>query len=106
MIQNELSVFLFCALTAAAFLFGEELVSETSDDATENGSDPEEPKLFQSGTADENRNGSRTGRIHGSVRHRNADEMNQGEAKTDGDRSKTSRSAAIGSAHEIGRAHV
>lgn len=87
-------------LLFAALAFGDALVCDTADHATENRGYPEEPELLDGSAANEHGHGSRAGRVHGGVGHRDRDEVNEREAETDCDWSKACRSAAIGSAHD------
>lgn len=105
--QSRRALLLLFALAALAF--GDALVCNTANHATENRGDPEEPKLLDGSAANEHGHSGRAGRVHGGVGHRDRDEVDEREAEADGDRGKACRSAAVGSAHdheqEDGREH-
>ena len=84
----------------AALAFGEALVAHTTDDATENRGDPEEPELLDGGPTNEHGHSGRASRVHGGVGHRDRDEVDEREAEADGNRGETCRSATVGSAHD------
>lgn len=96
-------------LALAALAFGQALVCNAADDATENRGDPEEPELLDGGPANEHCHCGRAGRVHGGVGHRDRDEVDEREAEADGNRGETCRSATVGGAHdheqEDGRKH-
>lgn len=96
-------------LAFAALAFGQALVAQATNHATENRGDPEEPELLDGSAANEHCHCGRAGRVHGGVGHRDRDEVDEREAEADSDRGKASRCATVGSAHdheqEDGREH-
>lgn len=61
--------------------------------------------MGQRPTSFENRDGCAPGRIDGGICHRDADEVDQGEAQSDGDRRKPSRGPAVRSAEDDKEEH-
>src|SRR5690606_6714150 len=69
----------------------DETVEKPARDTADQRRDPEQPQLGQ-GPAARKQGGPRAARrVHGGVRHRNADEMDQRETKPDGKRRKADR---------------
>ena len=77
-----------------------DLVRERTKHATNDGRHPEEPKLRQCPTAHVKRNPRTAGRIHRGIGDGNADEVNERQAETDGERSESRRSTLVRSAED------
>ena len=87
-------------LLLLALAFGDALVGDTADHATENRGDPEEPELLDGSTADEHGHSGRACRVHRGIGHRDRDEVDEREAEADGNRGEACRCATVGGAHD------
>ncbi len=90
------AVTLFLAALAAV----EALVANASDNATEDRGHPEEPQLLNGSAANEHSNSGRASRVHGGVGHGDGNQVDEGEAETDGNGSKACGSAFVSSTHD------
>src|SRR6185312_7639612 len=73
----------------------EGVVDDAGDEAANDGSGPKEPELTERPSVHEERLAGAAGGVHGGVRHGNADEVNEGEAESDGDAGERLRRARV-----------
>ncbi len=73
-------------------------VDRAADDAADDRRHPEQPQLAQCTGTREQGHAGRTGGVDRGIGHRNADQVDQRERQTDGDRRETDRRAAVGGA--------
>ncbi len=64
--------------------FGDERIEDAGNNPADEGRHPKKPKLMNGPPTYKDRRSSAPRRIHGGVRHRNADEMNERQSEADG----------------------
>ena len=64
--------------------FFKPLVKNTGEGSPDKRSDPEKPELLYCPTADKKSRSGTPGRVHGSISHRDTDQMNKRKTQTDG----------------------
>ena len=75
-------------------------VDEPGQQSADDRRDPEEPELLDRPAADEERGARAPRGVHGDVRHRDADQVDQREAEADRDRREPGRGALVRGAHD------
>src|ERR1700734_878266 len=74
-----------CVGVRRGFLSKEGAVDEARENGTENGRQPEEPELRERPSASDEGRAGAAGRIDGKICNRNTDQVDEREAKSDGD---------------------
>ena len=80
--------------------FCDAAIRHRSKDRAENRRNPEEPELADRPSAGEERNARASRGVDGRIGHGNADEVDQRQRKTDGERRKACRRAFVGRAED------
>src|SRR6476619_2809032 len=86
--------------------FTEPEVGPACEEVTDDWSDPDKPELGQSPTSDKDRWTRASGRIDRGIGHGDADQMDQGQRKTNGDAGKPNRRASVGGTQDNDKKHV
>ena len=70
----------------SGLLAADEAVGEGAGDGTDDGGDPEEPELADGPISDEDGDGGAAGRVNGGIRDGDADEVDERQPESDGQR--------------------
>ena len=87
------------APTSGLFFFEEQRINKSGQSRTNYWGDPKEPELMQRPAVHEKRRSGAAGRVHRQVVNGYADQVNEREAKANGNSRKPQRCATIRSAH-------